>query len=738
MTFKTLLKTTTALAIAGSIALPAASALAQDQDRDSGLLEEIIVTATKKAGGVNIKDAPLAMTAFGEAQLEALHAQDIQSLSYLSPNVQLETIGTAKGVANFSIRGLGINSSIPSIDPTVGVFVDGVYLGIIAGVVFDTFDLESVEVLRGPQGILFGRNVTGGAVLVNTKDPSDEMEMSGKFSLETGLNYTVSGSVSGPLNSDGTIKAKIAAYYNKDEGYFTNEFDGSEYGKSETKLVRGAVSFSPSDGFETSIKYEYGQQDGDGPASKNNGLYDRDNFEFYVDGPSVTDNQWQSLTWTTTLDVDFGDGTITNIAGWRDFESTGSSDIDSSPLIFGPLWAFHANFGTDQDQISNELRYNGTFNKIDVTAGIYYFSQDIDYIEQRLILGGMLNITGGGIQDQTTWGAFTQFDYHLNDTVTLNVGGRYSSEKKAVTIATLLPTGPATCDIATGGCTSFDYIDDDKWTSFSPKVGFQWAATENSNVYGFWTIGYRSGGYNFRNTSALFTPFPFGQEKQSSFEVGVKADLADNRLRVNAAVFHNTITDMQREVNLADPIAGVVQIIDNTADATITGFEFDMQYAVSDVLTMTANVGHVSGKYTDVLFDISGDGVVNANDLALEIPRLAPWTYGLGLLFNTDTGFGSVSGQVFYNNRAQASYTDNNEGFLQGADMVDANLSLAFGDSGASISVYGKNLLNVTTVGGDTQLPAEFGPFPFNPGVNSTFSPLNKGRVIGVELKFVR
>ena len=739
MTFKTLLKTSTALVVAGSVALPATSAMAQDQD--SGLLEEIIVTATKKAGGVNIKDAPVAMTAFGEAQLDALHAKDIQSLSYLSPNVQLETIGTAKGVANFSIRGLGINSSIPSIDPTVGVFVDGVYLGIIAGVVFDTFDLESVEVLRGPQGILFGRNVTGGAVLLNTNDPSDELEMSARASLETGLNYTVSGTLSGPLNADGTIKAKLAAYYNKDEGYFTNEFDGAEYGKSETTLVRGAVTFAPSDRFETTIKYERGETDGDGPASKNNGIFDRDNFEFYVDGPSVTDNEWQSITWTTTLDVDFGDGTITNIAGWRDFESTGSSDIDASPPMaspFGPLFAFHANFGTDQDQLSDELRYNGTFGNIDVTSGIYFFTQDIDYIEQRILLGGLSNITGGGIQDQTTWGAFTQFDYHLNEEITLNLGGRYSSEKKAVTIATLLPTGPATCDIATGGCTSFDFVDDDKWTSFSPKVGFQWAATENSNVYGFWTIGYRSGGYNFRNTSALFTPFAFDQEKQNSFELGVKADLADNRLRINAAVFRNTITDMQREVNLADPIAGVVQIIDNTADATIKGFEFDLLFAASDAVTLTANVGYVDGDYTEVLFDISGDGAVDAGDLALEIPRLAPWTYGFGALFNAQTGFGEVNGQVFFNHRDQAFYTDNNWGFLQGADMVDASLSLAIGDSGASISVYGKNLLDEVTIGGDTQLPAVFGPFPFNPGAQSTFSPLNKGRIIGVELKFVR
>jgi iron complex outermembrane receptor protein len=740
MTFKTLLKTSTALVIAGSVALPVTGALAQDQD--SALLEEIIVTATKKAGGVNIKDAPVAMTAFGATQLEALHAQDIQSLSYLSPNVQLETIGTAKGVANFSIRGLGINSSIPSIDPTVGVFVDGVYLGIIAGVVFDTFDLESVEVLRGPQGILFGRNVTGGAVLLNTKNPGDEFEMSAKASLETGLNYTVAGSISGPLNAEGTIKAKIAAYYNKDQGYFTNLFDGEEYGKSETTLVRGAVTFAPSDRFETTIKYELGRHEGDGPASKNNGLYDRDNFEFYVDGPSVSDNDWQNITWTTTLDVALGDGTITNIAGWRDFESSGSSDIDASPPLaspFGPLFAFHADFSTDQDQLSNELRYNGTFGNVDVTSGFFYFTQDINYLERRFLLGGLSIRTGGGVQDQTTWGAFTQFDYHMGEALTFNVGGRYSSEKKDVNIAEIIDRAPNP-EICTmdAGCTSFDFSDGKKWSNFAPKVGFQWEANEDTNVYGFWTQAYRSGGYNFRDTSPLFEPGPFDEEKVSSFELGIKADLADNRLRLNAAVFHNTITNMQRELNLSDPDAGVVQLIRNTADAKIKGFELDMIFAASDAVTLTANVGYVDGDYTKVLFDLNGDDVVDAADLALEIPRLAPWTYGFGLLVNADTGFGELSGQVFFNHRDQAFYTDNNLGFLQSANMVDANLSLAIGDSGAAISVYGKNLLNEVTIGGDTQLPALFGPFPFNPGIQSTFSPLNKGRVIGVELKFAR
>ena len=154
-----------ALSTAGMAQAQETDQLTSDQDQSSGgftfLDDVIVVTGTKKAGGENVQDAALAITAYGSETLDALQVRDISSLSFKMPNVALDEVGTTKGVANFAIRGLGVNSSIPSIDPAVGVFVDGVYLGINGGVVFDTFDLESVEVLRGPQGILFGRNVTG-------------------------------------------------------------------------------------------------------------------------------------------------------------------------------------------------------------------------------------------------------------------------------------------------------------------------------------------------------------------------------------------------------------------------------------------------------------------------------------------------------------------------------------------------------------------------------------------------
>ena len=172
-----------AIAIAlGSAALASVPTQAQEPVRRgtaATMLEEVIVTARKREEGM--QDVPLSVTAYNSDQLEALKIRDLTNLAVGMPNVSLEDIGTTRGTANFSIRGLGINSSIPSIDPAVGVFVNGVYMGVNSGIVFDMFDLASVEVLRGPQGTLFGRNVTGGAVLLNNKKPGDELEASLKY-----------------------------------------------------------------------------------------------------------------------------------------------------------------------------------------------------------------------------------------------------------------------------------------------------------------------------------------------------------------------------------------------------------------------------------------------------------------------------------------------------------------------------------------------------------------------------
>lgn len=717
------------VSMAGLLALlPTAPAIAQTEGAAAAMLEEIIVTARKRANAEAAQDTSISISAFGEEQLEALHVRDLSSLSFGLPNVSLDDVGTAKGVANFSIRGLGINSSIPSIEPTVGVFVDGMYLGVNAGVVFDLFDLEGVEVLRGPQGTLYGRNVTGGAVLIRSKRPNlEEVEASAKLSVETGLNKTVGATLSGPLGDSG-LAAKIAVYHNDDDGYFENLFNGDDnFGRSKMTVIRPSLAWEPADGVDIVLRYEHGNQEGDGPPGQNHGLHSRDSFDFSINLPGYNDLKWNHAIAEGNWRVGFGDGVITNILGWREMAQRNLVDIDSSPQTL-----FHASLDTDQDQISNELRYAGSFGNVEVTTGLYYFQQDLAYQENRALLNGARYLYGGGVQDSSAYGLFGSADIGLSDAVTLTTGLRYSYEKKNIRIGTLRP-GPATPSIdqlPAGACNvkgacAFDFQDKQSWDNITPKLGLEWKADDDVLLYGFWTKGFRSGGYKMRNTSPTAAPGPFDEESQNSYEVGMKSDLLDNHVRFNTALFYNDVSDMQREVNLADPTAGVVQIIRNTADATIWGVEADLQALVADGFLLSATLGYTNGEYDKIKFDLTGDNQVNAADLALKLPRLAPWTYGAGFTFDRDVeGIGMFTLRATWSHRDKSFYTDNNRGRLNEAEMVDASLSLTTWDDQLTLSLYGKNLLDEVTFGGDTQLPFFAG---------ATFSPLSKGRIVGVE-----
>jgi iron complex outermembrane receptor protein len=329
-----------AVAIAGSMLSTSALAQAQERRVADTFLEEIIVTATKREGGIDVQDAALAVSAYGENQLDAMHIRDLSALGFVAPSVQLEDIGTTRGTANFSIRGIGINSSIPSIDPAVGVFVDGMYLGINGGVVLDVFDLEGVEVLRGPQGLLFGRNVTGGAVLLRTSRPGDQWGVNAKVAGETGLNQFYSAVVSGPVSDASGIK--VAAYHNQDDGWHDNLATGEEHGEADTTLLRAAWDFAPSDRFDMILRYEHGESEGDGPAGQNAGLFREDTFDFSIDERGFYDSSWDQAMLEATWDVDFGDGQIVNILGYRKYTAVTLGDIDASPrplrVICG-IWA---------------------------------------------------------------------------------------------------------------------------------------------------------------------------------------------------------------------------------------------------------------------------------------------------------------------------------------------------------------------------------------------------------------
>jgi iron complex outermembrane receptor protein len=750
-------------------------AQAQEEPRrgtTSALLEEVVVTARKREEGS--QDVPLSITAFGADQIEALKVRDLTSLSVGMPNVALDDVGTTRGTANFSIRGLGISASIPSIDPTVGVFVNGVYLGVNNGIIFDVFDLESIEVLRGPQGVLFGRNVTGGAILMNTKKPGEEFEGSARFAVDGGgdggLNYYAMGTFGGPVTD--TLGLKLTAYYNEDEGYFErtafepNGVTAEDVGAVEQTMIRPTLVWTPTDMSELVIRYEYTDISGDGAVAQSHtngrGLpgqvlnFDRDSFGNSNDFIGYQTIETDFLTIEYNQGVALGDGTVTAIYGWRESYSESGSDIDGQPI-----WGFHSAAWLETEQNSFELRYNGQFGDVNFTTGAYWFENDLGYHERRNLngaalgnLGPLIIQDGGGLYGVETLGLFASADYAITDRLTLTAGLRYTDEEKYADIASLAANQSiedaflgignpgelnyiidARCNIVDSSegfpdC-PFDFNGQDDWQTWSPKVGASYALTDEAQVYGHWSRGFRSGGYNLRNTTPLFTPEAFDEEQVDNFEVGYKSQQSWGRL--NAAVFYTQVDDMQRELNFADPDAGVVQIIRNSANATLWGVEVDTTVKLSDNLLLLASFGYLDASYDDVFFDLTQDGVIDGDELALGLPRAPELTYSIGLNYEMQVGsWGYASARINYAYRDEVFFTDDNLGFINEQDILDAGLDLYSNDGQWVFSLYGRNMLDTVKHGGDTQLSATIAGAP----AGGTFSPLMRGQTYGAEVTF--
>ncbi len=710
----------------GALCMPAVHA----QEDTTIRLEELVVTAQKRGTAENLQDVPLAITAFNSDIIEKRQVRNVNDLSYSVPNVAIDSSGTVKGLANFSIRGLGVTSSVPSLDPTVGTFVDGVYIGSNYGVILDTFDLEGIEILRGPQGLLFGRNVTGGAVLVNTRDPSHEYSAKLKAGVETGLQTTIAGSVTGSLVED-TLSGKLVALYKDDEGYFTNAFNGNrDFGGDETFVVRGALGYTPTESTEFVLKVEAGNLEGDGPSNQN-AEFLAGEHDVNIDNEGFTDLSWQSLILESNFQVGFGDGTVTSILGYRQVDSFNDADIDSRPQS-----VFNGIFNLDQEQFSAETRYTGSFydGKWTATAGFYYFTQDLLYREFRDIFDGVVVGTLGGDQNTETFGAFTSNDILLNDSLVLTLGARFTHEEKDAQVATFSTALP--CPIDTSGSCVTNFEDEEDWTNVSPKVALQWQLNDDAQVYASWQQGFRSGGYNLRVTNPTQSAGPVDEEEQTAIELGFKGDWLGGRLRTNLALFTSEIEGLQRTITMGDPNnpTGVIQVADNTADATIEGLEFEFSTYLSDSLLLSGFLGLLDSEYDVILNDLTGDGVIDDADFALRLPLLAETTYGLSLNYTHELARGKLDVLASYSFRDDAESTDNNQpGTVQEErDIVNASINFTSANEKWTAALYGKNLTDEVIL----QTLAIFPGITTGPLGTGTIQPVAKGRLFGFEVTY--
>ena len=721
----------------------------------SALMEEVTVISRKRSAAESVQDVPLAITAYGQEQIEALYLKDLKDLSFSMPSVQTDESGTFAGVQNFTIRGQGINSSIPSVDPTVGVFIDGMFLGVSYGAVMDAFDLESIEVLRGPQGLLFGRNVTGGAIVMRTARPDGEFGLKARARVSTGLEKNIALSVENGLTDN--LAGKITLYWNDDDGYWdsitsdpftppgsdpnsrSDTADGDKAGQRTNKFARGTLVWDATDDLTMTLIGETGRMDGDGTVFTAreqvlSGEIDTD--EAPQDDLGLTDMEWNQLILESQWNV--GNGVVTNIMGYRDIESSARSDIDGREL---PI--FNAPGDTNQDQFSNELRYAFTSEdgKWDITTGLYYFEQNIEYREERFAFFPPLfttitnTVNLGGDMDHTTWGVFSSADYQISDAVRLTAGLRYTKEEKDARVVNADPlTGAPPCQDATFETCQFDDLDD-SWENLTPKLGVDWKVTEDTTLYALYTKGFRSGGVNFRNAlPSIIDPGPTKEEEQDAFEIGFKSDLLDNRLRLNGAVYHVQVSDMQRELNVGATDFGLVAITGvlawqataNVGDVDITGAELELAALLTDNLSLTSTLGYVDSEYKSISQSITdAEALTGITLIGDDLPRLSPWTGSIGLAYDLDlSDAGLVTFRANYAYRDPAAYNDSNTQVFRSKRNVNASIQWVSADSHWSASIFGKNLNDEVQWGS------------LNGIAGFTSGGVTKGRVYGAEVAY--
>ena len=715
-------------AVTGGVAPTAPAAPTPNEANQIG---DILVTAQKRGVAEAAQNVPIAIAAFSERSLQAQNVRDLTSLSSTVPNVSLNT-STMPGLAQFEARGLGVNSSTPSVEPTVGVFFNGVYMGQNIGIALDMFDIESIEVLKGPQGTLFGRNTTGGAVSIRTKRPGKDFRVDGLVSVETGPFYSVGAAVEGKLNESGTLRARVAGYVSDDQGWFYNHFDDRKIGKQTMAWIRPTIVWEPTSTFDTTLIYERGSGDGDGAPTHN---FKYPGFFIDVDYRGLFDLNYQSATSESNLQVGFGNGVITNVAGYRELEQEAGEDIDGSPQDL-----YRIRHYLKQHQFSEELRYAGTFGPLELTVGGYYFQQWFKYLEERTLM--QVPGTFGGTIDNKNAAVFGNGQVNITDQIALIVGGRYSWERKTAQVANYVP-GPGTrCDYLAKTCVynfpgpAFAQPGSKTWSVFTPKLGAQWKPAERLLLYATYSEGTRSGGYNLRNTNPAIGPGPYDQERQIAYEIGVKSDLFDRRVRLNVAAFSNLVKKLQREILSPSVQYGTVQVIQNVGNARIKGIEADLTVVPASGLVLNASIGYLHARYvklgidpfTGKSFDLNGNGNL-ADDINLRLTRAAPWSYNVNASYTRSlTTDLELSGRVQFSYRDRTAFTDANTGFLNEVNRLDANLTATIKPRQIDISIYGKNLLNRLFDNTHGSLPAAFG--------GGGLQGLQKGRVIGGSLRF--
>jgi iron complex outermembrane receptor protein len=696
---------------------PAVSATPPDDNAPR--VDDIVVTAQKRSE--NLQDVPVAVSAVTGKTLENKRILDLVDLSNATPGLQIKSDDNGANPRIF-IRGVGVNDFNPATASAVGIYADGVYVGSPLAQRFAFFDLQQAEVLRGPQGTLYGRNTTGGAVNITSRKPGNALEAD--FLAEYGRFNSVNlqGGVSVPLAKD-LLSVRIAGIYQRDDGYSINRLTGNRGNDANRWAVRGSVHFTPSTSITDDLAVTVGKSRGGsiwaynrtlfpvspdvaGPdglcapayfgtanctnllgyanASKN--LYEGD---YSFEGKDKVD----LFTVANTLTINLGSADIVAVTGYQHANRNDQEETDANPL---PV--ITASYIARQNTFSQELRLQSSGKPaLRYVAGLYYahdnLSNDSAYDVLSIfapdLVQGIGRFAWPLTQKTDSYAAFGQLDYDLTPRLSVTAGLRYSADHKDfhyVSEETRLPY------------TIFSFDGSKTFDSVSGKFGLQYRFSPDVNAYASYSRGTKSGGFFSGQTGNVADLGPYKDETVNAYEAGLKTELLNHTLRANLAGFYYDYQNLQVYTAVTDGFI-TRQLFTNASAARMYGGEVELEATPARGLTLSMNAAYLNATYRNfvsALNDYSGNTLPSAPRISVQtaVNYSQPVSFG-AIVFDVSSSYRS---KVFFDTANTARLTD------QGRVYVDGRVGLQFLHNKLEIGVWGKNIFGETNISDITQI----------------------------------
>ena len=610
---------TVALAAGPVMAQAADSAQEANANDPSVYLQDIVVTAQRREE--SLQKVPVAVTAVGNETLADLRVTGPQSLSGMAPSVLISSQGNQSN-PTVSIRGVSSGTSNNAVDPKVGMYVDGVYIGRTVGSLFDLAEIERVEILRGPQGTLFGKNATAGVVNVVTQRPTDYLSGAAEISAAEHGEYRFKGTVAGPLAD--SLKGRLTGFYTKDDGYVHDYGTGQSVYGSEVYGLRGKLEWQATDNLNLLFSADYRESDSTCcqlvPYQTTNTVLaalrspivaSPTNRGVETDGTTFANTR--STGFSVEGNLSLGDYTLTSVTAYRTWNLANNVEVDgfrSAVPVYVPFGNgyFGVNGGgLDISQFTQELRLTSPAGQpIEYTVGLFYFNLDLDRDFRRRVGACVTNPANYGDACPTYYfssashnantqtenvAAFGQAEWHMTDKLSAIVGARL--QRETVSYSGRRPsTAPYAGDrlLLAASSGSGEVTDDD----LSGKLGLQYQFSRHAQTYLTWSRGYKGRGYDVELTADFANQTAVLPETVKAWELGYKGQALDGRLSVNTALFYADYQNLQ----VQSTIAPNVSIPTNAGSSVSKGVEVEFQFALTDKVSLNGGV-----TYADATFD---------------------------------------------------------------------------------------------------------------------------------------